>query len=199
MNFFEKKHVGNKIKFYFFNRKIFSYKKNIVVDNVEYYRSLGVKIGTGTQFVVYPKKDDHPNFGSEPFLIEIGNDCLISFGCTFLTHDGSRKICLKFIDASKRKDIITWKKIKIGNNVFLGCHCIIMPGVTIGDNVVIGAGSVVTKNVPDGEVWAGNPAKYIKDTKDLAKKMEKLNDCGVYNDMKNEFADKLKIIKKIGE
>lgn len=199
--FKKKKEENGKRTFYIFGKKVLSYKKfkSDTMDNVEYYRSLGVKIGEGSQFVVYPKSDSHPNFGSEPFLIEIGKDCLISFGVTFLTHDGSRKICLKFIDESKRKDLITWQKIKIGNNVFIGCNAIIMPGITIGDDVVVGAGSIVTKDIPSGEVWAGNPAKYIKTTKSLAEKFVALNETEDLTNIKIIFKDKLQEIKKIGD
>ncbi|HEX2721697.1 MAG TPA: acyltransferase [Gemmatimonadaceae bacterium] len=52
--------------------------------------------------------------------------------------------------------------ITIGNNVWVGAGCVIMPGISIGDNAVIGAGSVVTKNVPPNEIWAGSPAKLIR-------------------------------------
>lgn len=52
--------------------------------------------------------------------------------------------------------------IKIGKNVFIGGHCIILKGVSIGDHSVIGAGSIVTCNVPEGEIWAGVPAKFIR-------------------------------------
>lgn len=52
--------------------------------------------------------------------------------------------------------------VNIGKRVFIGGHSIILKGVTIGDEAVIGAGSVVTKDVPAGEIWAGNPAKFIK-------------------------------------
>lgn len=52
--------------------------------------------------------------------------------------------------------------ITIGNNVFIGGASIILKGVTIGDNSVIGAGSVVSGHVPPNEIWAGNPARFIK-------------------------------------
>lgn len=52
--------------------------------------------------------------------------------------------------------------IHIKKGAFVGGHSIILKGVTIGEKSIIGAGSVVTKNVPDGEIWAGNPAKFIK-------------------------------------
>ena len=45
---------------------------------------------------------------------------------------------------------------------FIGAHSIVLKGVTIGKHSVIGAGSVVTKNIPDNEVWAGNPARFIR-------------------------------------
>ena len=52
--------------------------------------------------------------------------------------------------------------IFIGNNVWIGANCCILPNVHIGDNCVIGAGSVVTKDIPSNSVAAGNPAKVIK-------------------------------------
>lgn len=50
----------------------------------------------------------------------------------------------------------------IKNNAFIGARCIILKGVTIGENCIVGAGSVVTRNIPDNEIWAGNPAVFIK-------------------------------------
>ena len=55
--------------------------------------------------------------------------------------------------------------IYIGNNVWLGSNAIILPEVTIGDNVVIGAGSVVTKNIPSNSIAVGNPCRVIKHKK----------------------------------
>ena len=52
--------------------------------------------------------------------------------------------------------------VVIGGNVFIGARCIILKGVTIGENSIIGAGSVVTKSIPANEIWAGNPAKFIR-------------------------------------
>lgn len=70
-------------------------------------------------------------------------------------------------------------RIKIGNNVFIGVNFIIMPGVYIGDNVCIAAGSVVTKNIPTGEVLGGIPARFIKTTIDykegILKKCDRIN------------------------
>lgn len=52
--------------------------------------------------------------------------------------------------------------IAIGKDVFVGANSIILKGVTIGDRAIIGAGSVVAKNIPNDEIWAGNPAKFIR-------------------------------------
>lgn len=52
--------------------------------------------------------------------------------------------------------------VVIKDGAFIGAHCIILKGVTIGENSIVGAGSVVTKSIPDGEIWAGNPVKFIR-------------------------------------
>lgn len=62
-------------------------------------------------------------------------------------------------DQKNRKE----KPVVIHDNVFIGAYSIILKGVEIGENSIIGAGSVVTKPVPANQIWAGNPARYIKD------------------------------------
>ena len=57
------------------------------------------------------------------------------------------------------------KPVKIGKNVWIGADCTILPGVIIGENSIIGAGSVVTKNIPNNVIVAGNPAKLIREIK----------------------------------
>lgn len=86
--------------------------------------------------------------------VEIGDNVQISANCVIsgATHP---------LDPNKRKIQIN-KKVNICNNVWIGMSVSILPGVTIGENSIIGAGSVVTKNVPKNEIWIGNPAKFYK-------------------------------------
>ena len=87
--------------------------------------------------------------------IEIGDKTMIGPNVTIVTvnHEISPQTRIN----------ATPKPVKIGKNVWIGADCTILPGVTIGENSVIGAGSVVTKNVPDNVIVAGNPAKVIKE------------------------------------
>ena len=106
-------------------------------------------------------------FGSEPYLIKLGDDVRISFDVTFVNHDGGT---WAFRDRKEYRDVIKYGRIEVGNRTFIGCKSIIMPGVHIGERCVIGAGSVVTKDVPDGMVACGVPAKVIMTTEEYARK-----------------------------
>ncbi len=108
------------------------------------------------------------NFGTEPFLISMGDRVTITSGVKVLTHDGST--CL-IRDADGRR-YQRYAPVRIGSDVFIGVNTIILPGISIGSNVVIGAGSVVTKDVPDGTVVAGNPAKVVMTFTDFRRKVE---------------------------
>lgn len=88
--------------------------------------------------------------------IRIGDNCLIAPNVGIYTagHD------INPIDRHKKGFA---KPISIGNNVRIGGHCVIIGGIKIGDNSIIASGSVVTKDVPKNSIFAGNPAKKIKD------------------------------------
>lgn len=119
-----------------------------------YCNNLGCKVGGKTRFI------GNVNLGSEPFLIEIGEDCLISDNVHFHTHDGGVKVLnsLGYFDGQLMDKM---SRIKIGNNCFIGSGARIMGGVKIGNNCIVGAASVVTKDVPDNTVVAGMPARLI--------------------------------------
>ena len=55
-----------------------------------------------------------------------------------------------------------WGKVTLSDNVFIGAHTTILKGVTIGENSIIGTCSLIAKDVPENEIWAGNPAQFIK-------------------------------------
>ena len=97
------------------------------------------------------------NWGTEPWIISIGNNVHITDGVKFITHDGGTLLFRKYVP-----DLEITKPIVLGNDIYLGNNVIILPGVHIGDKVVIGAGAVVTKDIPDNSVAVGVPAKVIK-------------------------------------
>lgn len=98
--------------------------------------------------------------------VEIGDNVLIGTNCMIADTD------FHPLDADIRRerpnDLTETKSapIIIEKDVFIGARSIILKGVTIGEGSIVGAGSVVTKDIPSGEIWGGNPAKFIKKVKD---------------------------------
>ena len=90
-------------------------------------------------------------------LVTIGNDVVIAHGVMFIND-------LFATGKPANGDKNLWKKTKIGNNVSIGSNATILP-VNICDNVVIGAGSVVTKDIKESGIYVGNPAKKVRDIK----------------------------------
>lgn len=96
-------------------------------------------------------------------MITLGDRVVISSNVIFLTHDYSYTTGLIAIDEKPKTDIGILGPIKVGNNVFIGMNSILLPGTSIGDNVIIGAGSVVRGKVPENVVVSGNPAIIVSD------------------------------------
>lgn len=111
------------------------------------YRVLGARIGRNSYFggVIY-----------DPHFVQIGDFVL----------GGAQSMIVPHITEGER---LAHYPIRIGNNVTIGAGSIILPGVEIGDNVMIGAGAIVAKNtkIGSGEIWTGNPAKFLKRRQDL--------------------------------
>lgn len=128
------------------------------MDGDNYARWSGVKVGKRCRILTR-------EFGTEPFLIEIGDDVTISTDVLFLTHDGATWLVR---DENGRRQRIS--RIRIGNWAFVGARAVLMPGVSIGSRCIVGAGSVVTRSVPDGWVVAGNPARKITTFDDYRRK-----------------------------
>lgn len=87
--------------------------------------------------------------------IFIGDDCLFGFSVLVVTggHDPDALIMNATYNSAP---------VNIGNNVWLGARCTVLPGITIGDGAIIGAGSIVTKDVLPNTIVAGNPARFIR-------------------------------------
>jgi acetyltransferase-like isoleucine patch superfamily enzyme len=94
--------------------------------------------------------------------INIGNNVII--GGNTVIYDTDFHSLLPSLRMNSKEDLSNAlsKRVVIKDNVFIGAHSTILKGVTIGSNSIIGACSVITKDIPDGEVWAGNPARYIR-------------------------------------
>lgn len=113
----------------------------------------------------------YTDFGAN---IRVGKNVFINHACTFMDRGGitlgddvfiGPKVCLitenHGLEPSLRRTL-TSKPIHIERGVWIGAGAIVLPGVTVGENAVIGAGSVVTHDVPANTVAAGNPAKVIR-------------------------------------
>jgi acetyltransferase-like isoleucine patch superfamily enzyme len=123
------------------------------IDPVRYARSIGVRVGQECRLIGVSRE----TFGSEPYLIRLGDHVTITAGVRFITHDGG-----VWVMRREFPNIDVFGTIEIGSNVFIGLNAILMPGARIGDDCVIGAGSVVVKDVPSGTVAAGVPARPLR-------------------------------------
>lgn len=142
--------------------KIFQERKNILKE------LLG---STGNDIYI------EPNFKCDyGYNISVGNNFYVNFDCVmldickitigdncFLAPGVHIYTATHPIDPLERLEYEFGKPVSIGNNVWIGGHSTINPGVTIGNNVVVASGSVVTKDIPDNVVVGGNPAKIIKE------------------------------------
>lgn len=119
---------------------------------IKHLRGKGIKIGERCYMQPDCEIDE-----SRPSLVTIGTHCFFSKGFTLLTHDYTswmfRELYHDFLPSSG--------KVTIGNNVYFGRYCTVLKGVTIGDNCIIGLGSVITKDIPAGSVAVGVPAKTV--------------------------------------
>ncbi len=116
----------------------------------------------------------HINYGKKTTF---GRDCFVNFGCTFLALGGITIEDDVFIgphcvlateyhpeNPETRHSLLT-KPIVVKRNAWLGANVTVLAGVTIGENTIVAAGSVVTKDVPDNMVVAGSPARVIREIK----------------------------------
>ena len=122
----------------------------------------GLNIGGGCEIL------NGFDFGSEPWLVTIGNNVRVSSGVRITTHDGGVWVLRNLYPELSMAD--RFGRVVIGDNVHIGMDAMIMAGVTIGSNCVVGAHAVVTHDVPDGSVVAGVPARIIESIEDYENK-----------------------------
>lgn len=130
-----------------------------------YLRSKGVEIGVGCS--IAPCRLS----AKEGYLIKIGSYCRIARDTVFFTHGGLYS--LRFLHNDPNVDY--FGKIEIGDYVSIEEDCKILPGVKIGNRVIVGTGSIVTKSIPDGWVVAGNPCKHVGYTEEWYHKVKEMD------------------------
>lgn len=106
-----------------------------------------------------------PVWGSEPYLISIGKHAQIARGVVFITHDGGTEV---FKREKEYAEVIKYGRITIHDNCMIGYGVILMPGIEIGPNSVVSAGSVVTRSVPSNSLAAGSPARVFMSREEYA-------------------------------
>lgn len=137
-------------------------------DSASYIRHLrrkGMRIGSGT--VIYNPRQTFID-ETRPWMIEIGKNVQITRGVTILTHGYDWSV----LKGKYGCVLGSCGKITIGSNVFIGMNAMILKGAVIGDNCIIGAGSVVTREIPPNSVAAGNPALVIMSLEDYLQKRQ---------------------------
>lgn len=137
---------------------------------IKYLRKIGVSIGEDCTFYA---PSQSPIDIQYPWMITIGSHVRITAGVKILTHDYSWSV-LKRMEGHEGEVLGACGHVIIGDNVFVGRGAIITRNVTIGDNVIIGAGSIVTKDCPSNGVYAGNPARKITDLRSFFEKRKLL-------------------------
>lgn len=111
------------------------------------------------------------HFGTEPYLISIHDNVVCAANVKFINHDISCFNMARYLGLYE----YTFDKvgsIELFDNCFIGAYTILMPNCSVGRNSVIAAGSIVTKHVPDNEVWGGSPAKFIMTVEDYANRVK---------------------------
>lgn len=139
-------------------RKIFFYIQALWVKRssssyCKWLKNKGIKIGEGTHIYSQNALIDI----SRPSLVTIGSNCFINQHFTLLTHDFVTGVFLN----SGRQFVNSSGRVTIGNNIRFGHHVMVLKGVTIGDNCFIGAGSIVSKDIPANSVAVGMPCRVI--------------------------------------
>ena len=175
--------VFKRISFFIFKYKVLD-KKNVIIDNTVklYFNEGNLEISNDVVIaaytVLYAIDSDHSsekgrlkignntsigefnNIRAAGGSIVIGNNCLISQFVTIVASNHN-------IERGKNINVQGWGEKKtgvvIGNDVWIGANCVILPGVEIGNGCVVAAGSIVTKSIPENSIIMGAPGKVVKE------------------------------------
>ena len=130
-------------------------------DPIAWARGLGVHVGERCRLLGVSAA----TFGSEPYLITLGDHVTVTGDVRFVTHDGAIWV---FRDELPDADLVA--PIQIGNNVFIGSGALLLPGTVVGDNCIIAARAVVKGTVPPNTVVGGVPARRLMQTSEYLEK-----------------------------
>lgn len=133
---------------------------------VSYLRKKGVSVGEGVQFFGLVKIEL-----ARPCLVEIGKNCILVDGVSILTHGYDWAV----LREKYGEMLCSSGKVVLEENVFVGTNAVILKGVRIGKNTIIGAGSVVTHDIPANSVAVGNPCRVIMSIDEYYQKRKKLH------------------------
>ena len=158
------KHLPESNSYYKFGqRSIRAWCTRLIVDSA----GMNINVEKGASFPRKLSIGNNSGIGINAKIhgeCKIGDDVMMGPNCTIYTRNHQ----FNNLDVPMNRQGFTKdKKVIIGNDVWIGGNVIILPGVSIGDHSIVGAGSVVTKNVQEWSIVAGNPAKIIKHRKDL--------------------------------
>ena len=150
---------------------------------VSYLRKKGVSVGEGVQFFGLVKIEL-----ARPCLVEIGKNCILVDGVTILTHGYDWAV----LREKYGEMLCSSGKVVLEENVFVGTNAVILKGVRIGRNTIIGAGAVVTHDIPANSVAVGNPCRVIMSIDEYYQKRKKLH-------VEEAKAYALELFKKTGK
>lgn len=131
----------------------------------DYLRKKDILAGIGENVYFYSRI-----MPADPKLVKIHNNVSIATNVRFVNHDRIDLILDGMFDRNHRK---VYDCIEVMDNVFIGADATILPGVRIGPNAIVGAGAVVTKDVPEGTIVGGSPARVIGDFHEYIEKRKK--------------------------
>ena len=164
--------IKNKVRAFIF-RKILSNRMQI-----EYLKKKGMIIGENCDI-----QDPAKYYGMDFNKVIIGNHVTVASSAMLIPHDGSLRVLSGTVSRVKGR-MGFLGLIKIHDNCFIGANAIVLPGVEIGPNSIVAAGSIVTKSVPANTVYGGNPASLICTIEELRVKVDEMTQ--VYSTITNQ-------------